>query len=102
MAALFQERNNLHYHSLHRVCFCIGNLYSAYILTINVSIPFKTLSAEKKLAPPETRVLKVNISQKIRPLCGIHIKCINITKSTPLVDAFQETMSSQGRVPRCS
>ena len=38
----------------------------------------KKPSAEKKLAPPERRASKVNIiSQKVRPFCGLHIKCIS-------------------------
>ena len=43
-------------------------------------IPFKKPLAEKKLTPPETWALKVNISQKVPPFCGIHFKCINTTK----------------------
>ena len=61
---------------------------------------FKKPSAEKKLAPPEIQASKVNISQKVRPFCGIHIKFLISQKSTPFVDVFQETMSGETQVPK--
>ena len=60
-------------------------------------IPFKTPSAEKKLAALETQASKVNISQKVRHFCGIHIKCINITKKVrSLLMCFKKQWPGKG------
>ena len=75
---------------------------SCYKLRKSNNIPFKMPSAEKQLAPPETQASKVNISQKVRPFCGIHIQCINVIKKTPLVDVFLKTKSREVRGPCCS
>jgi len=43
-------------------------------------------------APFYSTIVCTYISRKVSPFCEAYIKCIGITKNTPLADVFQETM----------
>ena len=68
--------NNFQSHNLEKNCYKLGK---------SNNITFKKPSAEKNLALTQTQASKVNMSQKVRTFCGIHIKCINNTKKYALV-----------------
>ena len=72
-------------------------LKNRYKLGKSNNIPFKKPSTEKKLNPPESQSSKVNTSHKVRPFCGLHIKCINITNTVhPLLMCFKKKWPGGG------
>jgi len=87
------------------LCFCLVytlknvqshnlNKKNGFKLEKSNNTLFKKPFAEKKLAFSERRASKVNISEKVRPFCGINIKCINniIKKVRPLLMCFRNNV----------
>ena len=59
---------------------------------LGCSNPLKHPSAPKKIAPPALDAsIKSKWPQEIRPVCGLHIKCISFTKKVrPLLMCFKK------------